>query len=277
MVKEYEDLLGQDGNAGIRLVFSNIFHSMDMLKNNINMMSIETEEAARIAAALPESGEKQAAASALKEAEKGVCAAWGFYSRAESMILKGIEASVMGFRFSGKQVSEKPFPAIKTEKELEGLMKSLVGPFAAVDKAVGRIEEARGMVCMEGHYQDMGSGCWIGEGERNYAWTDVLWSLRTTEKLIGQTHDVAHRAADCVEGIRPKVHRVIKKDTLAAGMFWEKERQKAGQETKMYEMMPKEEVKRVSLRNRLEAAKTECKSSHAPVKDNERRIAEECL
>lgn len=274
-VKEYLKILkGNEETKYMALPFHNIFQDMGWLSNNMNMVSVQMADTLKKADTLPESREKDIALSALEEAAEGILAARKFHLRAESMILKGVEVSVKGFQCSGKQVSEKPFPILKTEKELEGMMKALVKPFAAIDKAIGKIEDEKGLLCKDGHYRDAASGCCLGDGDRKLEMVAVLWPMRTTQKLIRQTHDAAHDAASRIDDIRPKARRIIKKDTLETGIFWEKEKLKMESETKLPEMPLKAQIVRVSLRKRLETAKTDCNRSYVSAHEKERTVAE---
>lgn len=256
----------------MKLAFVNIFQDMGWLSNNMNMVSVQMADTLKKAETLPESREKDIALSALEEAAEGILAARKFHLRAESMILKGVEVSVKGFQCSGKQVSEKPFPILKTEKELEGMMKALVNPFAAIDRAIGKIEDEKGLLCKDGHYRDAASGCCLGDGDRKLEMVAVLWPMRQAQKLIRQTHDAAHDAARRIDDIRPKACRVIKKDTLETGIFWEKEKRKTELEIKL----PMEEEKpKNSLRKRMEEMKVACPYTRYDAKHEREHIAAE--
>lgn len=66
-----------------------------------------------------------------------------------------------------------------------------------------------------------------GAGEQ--AWLDVLWPMRSLEKMIASAQDTVHDAAYSVDSMRPKAHSVIKKHVLVPGLLWEqaKERERA--------------------------------------------------
>ncbi len=273
-VKEYLNLLERGENAYLKAAFMNIFHEMNHLKNNVGMMTVDMEDMLKKAAMMPESKEKDIVSSALEKAAEGVQAARKFYLQAESIILKGMEVSVTGFRYSGIQVSGKPFPILKTEKELEGIMKALVDSFAAIDRAIGKIEDEKGLLCAGGRYRDAESGCCLGDGDKRLELLAVLWPMRMAQNFIRQTHDAAYETAKWVDTIRPKGHRIIKKDTLEPGIFCRKDKLRMELETKHLEMPPKEEKPRVSLRKRLETAKTDCKRSGTPALENEYKVAE---
>lgn len=253
-VKEYLSLLEQDdGMKYMALPFLNIFRDMDLLKGKLGMASEEMESVQEKATALPDGKGKEYVLHALYVAAEGIGTAKGYFSLAESSVVKGVEKSIAEFRNGNGSSLRKPFPILKVEKELERIMEKLKGSFAFVDRGIEKMEDAEGVRCEDGHYKDAENRNLWNEGEENCALLEVLWPLRTLEDLIGQAYDMAHNVACRVDGMREKARRVIKRDILVPGVYWEKKR--AALEVKQQEEPPIGEKCKPSLRQRLEEMK----------------------
>lgn len=211
----------------MELPVCSILHGMDWLGHNLNMSADELDYARGKAAALPDGAIKRGVVSALDAAAGGILDARANFLRAEDAILKGMADSAARFRRGKENALEKPFSVTAVEKGLLDMMEGMKNAFAAVDRGLGKAEDAGRLRCAGGRYQ---GGRSMGEQEREML-LGVFWPMRTLGKLARQTHDAAHDAACRVDAMRPKARRIIKKDVLEEGIFREDCRKERGELT----------------------------------------------
>lgn len=227
-VKKYLILLDEQGLDAQKSASTHAFREIDRARHVLEMALGEPGYIQDRICNLKDGISKHYAILAIDTAQENLDAVREGVARVDALVEKGARDSVARFQRGAVSALDRPFPLIAVEKELKNIMDCLAGAFAAVDIGIGRIEETEGMACKDGHYWDLSHGALWEGGAGEQAWLDVLWPMRSLERLIISAQDTVHDAAYCVDSMRPKARSIIKKHMLVPGFQWEKEKEREG-------------------------------------------------
>lgn len=225
-VKKYLSLLDGQGLDARKSAAVHVFREIDRAGLYLEMVLAEPGYIQDKIGNLKDGTGKSHAILAIAAAQEKLDAVRDGVFRVDGLVEKGAGDSAARFQRGADSALDCPFPLIAVEKELKNIMDCLAGVFAAVDIGIGRIEETEGMACRDGHYWDLVHGTLWEGGAGDQAWLDVLWPMRSMEKLTAIAQDAVHDTACCVDGMRPKARSVIQKHVLVPGFPWGREKER---------------------------------------------------
>lgn len=225
-VKKYINLLDKLGRDAGKSAAVNTFHEIDRARYYLGMVFGEPGCIRERIGNLKDGTGKGYAVLALAAAQERLNAAREGVAHVDVLVEKGARDSVARFQSGRDSALDLPFPLIAVEKELRNIMDCLAGAFAALDIGIGRIEETEGMESKDGHYWNLADGALWEGGTGEQAWLDVLWPMRSLEKMIISAQDRVHDTACRVDSMRPKARSIIKKHVLVPGFLWEQEKER---------------------------------------------------
>lgn len=225
-VKKYLSLLDGQGLDAKKSAAVHVFREIDRAGLYLEMVLAEPGYIQDKIGNLKDGAGKGHAILAIAAAQEKLDAVRDGVFRVDGLVEKGAGDSAARFQRGADSALDCPFPLIAVEKELKNIMDCLAGVFAAVDIGIGRIEETEGMACRDGHYWDLVHGTLWEGGAGDQAWLDVLWPMRSLEKLTAIAQDAVHDTACCVDGMRPKARSIIQKHVLVPGFPWGREKER---------------------------------------------------